>query len=167
MPWHINRQITMLMESVGLDFEYHRESDLWRWISECYFRRRKYLIVFDGKNSLRQTGIVAIGVSAVIGDRCCPPVIEVYSRAVSAAVPYLNYNTKPLFFNGKNSFLPKEEKTAAQKEEAAQGLTPCAAETHWMYQFIWAACFPPWKSPRRHNLPTALSGNWISRNGIP
>ena len=66
------------------------------------------------------------------------------SIAVTAAVPYLNYNTKPLFFNGKNSFLPKEEKTAArkkkkqqpEKEKAAQGLTPCAAETHLMYQFI-------------------------------
>ena len=56
------------------------------------------------------------------------------SIAVTAAVPYLNYNTKPLFFNEKNSFLPKEEKTAARK--AAQGLTPCAAETHLMYQFI-------------------------------
>ena len=28
------------------------------------------------------------------------------SIAVSAAVPYLNCNTKPLFINGKNSFLP-------------------------------------------------------------
>lgn len=73
---------------------------------------------FDGKISRGQSGIVAIGVSAVIGDRCYPPVIEVYSRAVSAAVPYLNYNTKPLFFNGKNSFLPKEEKTAAQKRRS-------------------------------------------------
>ena len=45
-------------------------------------------------------------------------------------VKYLNYNTKPLFFNGKNSFLPKEEKTAARKRKTAQGLTPCAAETH-------------------------------------
>ena len=52
------------------------------------------------------------------------------SIAVTAAVPYLNYNTKPLFFNGKNSFLPKEEKQQPEKEKAAQGLTPCAAETH-------------------------------------
>ena len=118
MPLHIDRRITVLMESVVLDFEYHMESDLWRWISECYFQRRKYLIVFDGKNSRGQTVIVAIGVSAVIGDRCYPLVIEVYSRAVTAAVPYLNYNTKPLFFNGKNSFLPKEEKTAARKRKS-------------------------------------------------
>ncbi|CBK96999.1 hypothetical protein EUS_19510 [[Eubacterium] siraeum 70/3] len=40
------------------------------------------------------------------------------SIAVTAAVPYLNYNTKPLFFNGKNSFLPKEEKTAARKRKS-------------------------------------------------
>ena len=30
----------------------------------------------------------------------------------------VNYNTKPLFFNGKNSFLPKEEKTAARKRKS-------------------------------------------------
>jgi len=40
------------------------------------------------------------------------------SIAVSAAVLYLNYNTKPLFFNGKNSFLPKEEKTVARKRKS-------------------------------------------------
>lgn len=82
------------------------------------FPASKYLIVFDGKNSRGQTGIVAVGASDVIGDRCYPLVIEVCSRAVTAAVPYLNYNTKPLFFNGKNSFLPKEEKTAARKRKS-------------------------------------------------
>ena len=167
MPLHINRRITVLMESVVLDFEYHRESDLWRWISECYFQRRKYLIVFDGKNSRGQIGIVAIGVSAVIGDRCYPLVIEVCSRAVTAAVPYLNYTQSRYFSMEKTLSSRKKKKQQPEKEKAAQGLTPCAAETHWIYQFIWAACFPPWKSPRRHNLPTALSGNWISRNGIP
>jgi len=48
------------------------------------------------------------------------------SIAVSAAVPYL----KPLFFNGKNSFLPKEEKTAARKRKSRARSDPCAAETH-------------------------------------
>ena len=51
------------------------------------------------------------------------------SIAVSDAVPYLNYNTKPLFFNGKNSFLPKEEKTAARKRKSRARSDPCAAET--------------------------------------
>ena len=92
--------------------------------------------------------------------------VESSSIAVSAAVPYLNYNTKPLFLMEKTLSSRKKKKQQLEKK-TAQGLTPCAAETHWMYQFIWAFCFPPWKSPHRHNLPTALSGNWISRNGIP
>lgn len=58
------------------------------------------------------------------------------SIAVSAAVPYLNYNTKPLFFNEKTLFSRKKKKQQPEKEKAAQGLTPCAAETHLMYQFI-------------------------------